>query len=84
MKYLVSVTQIDIDSGKQKKCFECPVALAVRRSTGMRCRVDGSQGMLEAELKVIYVYFPPYAVDFQNDFDLGGPVTPFSFEIEVN
>lgn len=84
MKYLIEVTQVDIDTGKQHKCFERPVALAILRSTGMRCRVDGNQGVLEAELEVIYIRLPESAVDFQNNFDIGRPVIPFSFEIEVN
>jgi hypothetical protein len=88
----VTVTQKDINIGTPLMCYLCPVALAISRAVGgRRVRVknpyrwgfsDGPFGDKrdnEPDARAL----PLIARTFIEAFDLGKPVGPFSFELEV-
>lgn len=81
MKYIVNVTQADIDAGKELDCEACPIALAVSRATGRKMVVARGEvaqcgGSWEVKL-------PRIAVNFVDRFDAGERVVPFSFVIDL-
>ena len=89
----VTVTQEDIDNGDPGMCYECPVARALSRATGRRCRVkeptrwgfsDGPTGS-KSDNVVDPFRLPPDAATFVETFDDFGAerVVPFSFEITL-
>lgn len=89
----VTVTQEDIDTGDPGMCYECPVARAISRAVGRRCRVkepnywgfsDGPSGNKSDNLPDPF-RLPPIAATFVETFDDFGPerVVPFTFEITV-
>lgn len=77
----ITVTNKDIKNGRQHHCFECPIALAVRRACqtevvsvgGFTIKVRGGD----------WIKIPRLAVNFIGDFDLGKPVQPFSFNLKI-
>ena len=92
-RVIVAVTQEDIDNGDPGMCYDCPVATALTRAVGRRCRVkeptrwgfsDGMTG--DKRDSIVDPYrLPPSAATFVEVFDDFGRdhVFPFSFEIEV-
>lgn len=84
-KITINVTQTDIDEGRIRNCYECPIAKAAYRSfpgayeiaVGRILTVD-----LTGDFNSIQRYcIPDIARKFMNDFDCGKDVEPFSFEI---
>lgn len=79
----IEVADYDIDHGEQHDYAFCPIALACNRQGLSRTFVyddvtwDASNGdRLRASL-------PQSALDFIRDFDGDKPVSPFSFELDV-
>lgn len=66
MRLEVDVTQQDIDSGKPRSCYECPISLALRRITGKRWKVSchSAESMDEERF-----YLPLEARRFVDRFD---------------
>jgi hypothetical protein len=77
----IEVTQEDIERGVKQECWDCPIALALFRTTGKEWSVAPSSCR---ELGTLTDYiFPAEATEFIRSFDLGYPVSPFSFKLEV-
>jgi hypothetical protein len=81
-KYVVKVTQEDIDSGRPRVPMQCPVALAVSRSLG-------GSGFVIAGPRSIHInrgslITPPEARKFMRRFDDGAPIEPFEFTIDTD
>jgi hypothetical protein len=74
----IEVTAEDIATGKMMHGDECPVALALRRETGVKWLV-GSHYTVHPD-DGYKVDLPPIATDFVYSFDRELPVEPFSFE----
>ena len=80
-----SITDEDIDNGRQDDCEECPVALAIARELTAE-KFCGFLLSVQRERVVINngeYLLPPIAVRFIEEFDSGGTVGPFSFALEV-
>lgn len=76
----IDVTQYDIDNGIRCDSKLCPVAIALRRTTGRICEAGAS-------LLWIGNYGcdqPDDVKNFINNFDGGRAVEPFSFELEMS
>lgn len=82
----ISVTQEDIDKGRPNSCGSCPIALAVRRSTGLlNASVSQSRIISWGGYKPrLDVETPAQAVDFIELFDSNEPVKPFTFELNYD
>ena len=85
MEITVEVTQDNIDNGKQRKCRECPIALALHDVFLDSDVVVGEGIVFEdpedgAEQRIP---LPAEALKFIKDFDEGFPVRPFVFTIHV-
>ena len=83
----IEVTQDLIDKGVKGDCSACPVALAFLLHPEVG-RVAIGPGTLDIDLNVPpFVWsteeLPSKVDDWMADFDMGGQVEPFSFEIEV-
>lgn len=76
----IEVTQEHIDEGKKGSCACCPIALAAE-AVGMDRPLVMRSSILLMELDIIY-RLPQIAKDFITTFDHGGPVQPFSFEVQ--
>lgn len=80
----VEVTQEDIDTANSHcacRCLECPVALGANRAFGQPVTVDGI--FLRALNSGRGVELPRVAKKFVMAFDLGRPVAPFAFDLEL-
>lgn len=91
-KYLITVTQEDIDEGCASDADNCPIAKAITRVYGLPAKVGGSLIELyanasEAKNGVAFgtAKTPKIASVFIAQFDNFGPksVSPFSFELEL-
>lgn len=79
MNVRIDVTQKDIDEGAQGRCEDCPVTLALQRVVP-DARVYSSRFFtFDGYLKAA----PPAVHRFIYDFDLGKPVQPFSFPLDI-
>lgn len=84
-KFLIEVTQADIDKGVRGSCGKCPVALALNRATGRESSVDAdSLGFEGGECKFDACRAPVEVTAFVRAFDNTAPVKPFSFEIQID
>ena len=88
----VEVTQADIDTGEQKNCARCPVALAVMRAMpGVEVEVvPGKAWILPPDTPEARRWYdwepcplPDKARDFVWRFDQGWVAKPFTFDLEV-
>jgi hypothetical protein len=81
----INVTQDDIAKGKKNNCLRCPVALAVIRETGIHdVYVYGSSVTFYRHSdQCCERYNTDEVSEFIENFDGGGTVAPFSFELEV-
>ena len=74
----IKVTQEHIDSGLRAVACLCPVALAMKDTTGdtwtVGCQKASAAGVSRITL-------PQPVRDFIVDFDVGNPVQPFDFDI---
>lgn len=77
---LVKVTEQDIAKGIAGDCLRDPIALALRRITGLPWRVE--QLYCYPDTKGRRPHQTPRQVNrFIEDFDNGKPVQPFEFEL---
>lgn len=85
----IEITQRDIDLAKKRfdkkldLCYNCPIALAVKRKTHKF--VDVSDTYMEIHKNEYDVYFyrlPVEATNFIRKFDNKEPVKPFTFEVK--
>lgn len=83
-KLTVHVTQSHIDRGVRCKCRSCPIALALQeqhpRDDEREWATDGNEVFTGYKPVAI---LPPFARRFVDWFDLGRPVAPFTFELEL-
>lgn len=89
MKYLIQVTQEDIDQGCRNSGGRCPIARALIRALS----VDFSPHVYVAKTQVNvwnnkkfvvqHRGIPEVAKNFIKQFDAGEKVLPFSFEFEI-
>lgn len=76
----IKVTQDDIDKGKRCLINQCPIALAVRRGTGLPTVYIGAVHFITGKFE--RVTLPPAAIEFIKKFDQQATVKPFEFELE--
>ena len=88
MKVNFDVIQQDIDQGTRKVCETCPIALAAIRSSVVNPVIFSTEiwytigkGLDRSRCKSP---LPTEASRFIEDFDMGLPVKPFTFSIEVD
>lgn len=74
----IEVTARDIEKGLPEDKCGCPVALAIRRATGLEVSVWCS---MSVKVGREYIDLPDEAEDFINRFDQGEPVQPFTFDL---
>jgi len=65
----VKVTQEDIDTGEPEDNCRCPVAIALRRSLGVECRVDGDEIKIRRGEGFVCLNSPPAVEEFVTEFD---------------
>lgn len=73
----IIVTEEHIKHGVPGSCRYCPLALALQDSTGDEFAFAG----VEAKVHNGWYSFPESALEFQERFDAGVPVSPFEFFI---
>lgn len=77
----IEVTQADIDAAEPKSPTRTAVALAVNRLTGRFVVFNGFE--LYFPTVRILVPVPSFVSDWDEDFDAGRPVAPFTFEVQL-
>lgn len=81
----IEVTEADIQVGQRKNCFDCPIALAVRRAypeiTNPEFNI--SVGVRHGFVGNARFWMPTEAAEFIKKFDAGETVEPFSFQVET-
>lgn len=75
----VSVTKADIAAGVPRDTEMCPVAIAIRRTTGMLVAVSDYEFIFDK----CSVDLPKRVRRFVDDFDFNAAVRPFTFTLEV-
>lgn len=75
----VDVMAEDIARGTRNNCFCCPIALALRRVTGMS--VDASGDYISWGLETALT--PRKAAKFMKAYDAGDAVQPLSFTLRA-
>ena len=78
----IVVTQNDIEQGVRYKACACPVALAIKRRTSRECEVAGRYMVFLSNLNTEHD-LPTPVHKFVVAFDMGKPVKPFSFELDL-
>lgn len=83
-KYLIEVTQDDIDTGIPFDASKCPLAKAMSRALGRTILAGAYVWGFDDDGD----YTPNYllsdlAIDFRTSFDRGEGVSPISFEVEL-
>jgi hypothetical protein len=76
----IEVTEEDISLGYRGYATLCPIAVAVKRITGIQ-RVDARANRIRVGTKEVRT--PPEAAAFMENFDKFGKGYPFSFEVEL-
>lgn len=84
----ISLTPADIDGGVRGACGSCPIAIAAARA-GL---VEPDIGMYAGAGYVLhrmahglrYTKLPAIATAFIEAFDLGKPVSPISFNVDIS
>ena len=74
----IRVLRRHINKGRRYKYLSCPVALAIREATGKKVKVKESS----LERGKNSVVSPHEVTDFVCQFDLGEPVSPFTFTLD--
>lgn len=78
-KHVITVLQSDIDNGKRRDWFQCPIALAAGRD--LNKEYVGVSNYLTIGMRDYPL--PEEAIQFALRFDGGQPVEPFKFKIEI-
>lgn len=76
----ITVSQDDIEQGQPLKGLSCPIALAIKRATGLEYVGVGVRQYWYKDLAGGVL--PPEVTEFVKAFDSGKPVEPFTFELE--
>lgn len=76
----INVTQKDIEEGRRCSAFDCPIARAAKRHTGLEAVVTDDVELTGPHLFSRW-YLPLKATDFIQAFDARKPVSPLSFRI---
>lgn len=73
----VEVTQEDIDAGRKRDCYACPIALSIKRQG------FGSVAVSQGNIWVVGCEYdtPLHVEEFIKAFDEGKPVKPFAFTL---
>ena len=82
----ISITQDHIDRGIRFNCSRCPAALAIIEATGREVEVSISWVWLHEkkyERAARRIRISPEVSQFMREFDVGLPVLPFDFELEM-
>lgn len=77
----ISVTQQHIDRGEALSCSRCPIALAISDCFLASCTVLHHSVCIT---DLGYYSLPNECNDFITAFDNNQPVSPFTFELELN
>ncbi len=82
---LISVTQDDIDKGEKFSVCGCPTARAIARHLGLSNAMSKQIMISRTEIKIGRATYVsrPVVRHFTFDFDVGNPVVPFSFDLEM-
>jgi hypothetical protein len=78
----VEVTAEDIKKGNAGNCFACPIALALSRACDTSFVYVGPNKLSVKD--VGFCLAPDVAREFMRDFDIGEPVKPFTFTVELS
>ena len=83
MNIRVDVTHEDINRGKQKDCYSCPISLAMNRAEGVSNAAVGMTLLFDygGERKENTLRYS--LMEFAADFDYGAEVKPFSFDLRL-
>lgn len=85
MQLLIEVTAEDIAKGEQKACRHCPIALALKRTTGLSFNVRSNH--ISYNSYIPHISLPDAAKRFIASFDIYGSrgiwAKPFSFTLDV-
>lgn len=91
MNLTINVTQEDIERGKRRDCFSCPINRATQRTLGLKYIQTGrSQLHIHKEFKLLphnnyqLINLPPIAHKFIEYFDTGNRPQAFSFTISID
>lgn len=79
----VDVTYDDIQHGKQRSCFSCPVARAMTRVMKHRTTVGRHSFTVQVEPRWWSSMLPEEVTSFIIRYDSGHPVEPFTFHVEI-
>lgn len=84
MKLIIAVTPYEVRHGSRVDSVACPVALALRRVTGLVWTV-GTNLAIPCVEPLVLVSLPPRVAEFVREFDNLGysGVSPISFTLEV-
>lgn len=74
----IFVNQTHIDHGRPGTCTLCPIALAIQEATGIQ---QVGVNIVEVRIDGKYFDLPREVTEFINQFDAGGSVEPFEFEL---
>lgn len=76
----IKITADHINRGKQQRTCQCPVAIAILETTGIRYEVYKTfmQPLDNRERRIMN---SPAVVQFISDFDAGRPCKPFAFTL---
>lgn len=77
---VITVTQRDINKGCAQDYVGCPIARAVKRTTGRLVEICNSADVVYGDERVTY-RLPKRALNFIHDFDTYGTVKPFTFKL---
>lgn len=84
---IVSVDQVEINSGYRHNCYHCPVAMAIQKNYSYPnyIRVDSGRFTVFSKTSMKeYTYdLPSHVVRWIQKFDSGQEVKPFEFELDV-
>ena len=80
----ITVTQDDIDKGSRGESCKCPVALALKRAVPHSDGVEVCEHFFvfhDAGVRWFTSLLPLEVVRFVEEFDAGGKVEPFEFQM---
>lgn len=78
----IEVTEQDIEEGRRRCNWTCPICLALWRITGTKWVVDNDT-CFPITRRNEFIPLPPEAVAFAREFDATGCGKPFSFPLDV-
>jgi hypothetical protein len=78
----VQVTEKDIEDGQCRDTWNCPVCLALFRSTGFKFVVEQTTCFPLVDRNA-FIPLPPEAIKFIRAFDATGRGKPFEFQLEL-